>query len=159
MASLSLNTFGPPIVRSLLLSQICRHISPEFAYELVCTSGTDRESFAFARALLLKSIGAAVTRIREFAEDNVGPIPGIGEGQPVQSGCDAILQEVLSLHLFQVTSCDMIGVPRRHRVGMRPRVFHMDSWWIRDAPHLPLDATTTQARALAWYLYWFAEWR
>ena len=93
----------------------------------MCTAGTDRQAFAFAGALLSQSISVAVTRIREFAEDDAGPIRSTIGYQAGQLGYVAIVQEVLYLHLFQVTSCDTIGVPRRHRVGMCARVFGTDS--------------------------------
>ena len=149
---------GSPISRSLPLSQDCSYISPELTYELVCTSSTDRESLAFTTALLLKAIGSAIRRIRKFVGEPVHPALCTNEICTSQSGCDAALKKVLSRCLCLVASYDVVGVPRYHRMGMRRQVFHKSSWWIRDAPHLPLSTTTTQARALAWYLYWFTEW-
>ena len=132
-------------------------ISPQFVLELLLSARKDGDASGFVMLLMKQSFERPISLVKEYLGDPKRLDEGtIGEPfiQPVYV---QVLGEVLANTLMSVASISTTGVPPRFHLAARPLAFRSSSWWLRDAPALPIASFMLWARNIAWYLYWFAE--
>ena len=132
-------------------------ISPQFVLELLLSARKNGEASGFVMFLMKQSFERPISLVKEYLGDPKRLDEGtIGEPflQPVYV---QVLGEVLASTLMSVASISTTGLPSRFDLAARPLAFRSSSWWLRDAPALPIASFMLWARNIAWYLYWFAE--
>ena len=131
-------------------------ITPQFVFGLL-ENAHDPETAGFIDALTTQAVGGPLSLIKTFlGEDH--DLSGGTIGMPVsQPKYVHVLCDTLRGHLFHNASICTIGLPGRLQINAEWHNFDEDSWWIRDAPSLPLNDATLTKRNFAWILYHFAE--
>ena len=132
-------------------------ITPEFVLSLIIGAPEDAE----ARGLLVhptkQSLERPLALIKEFVGHSRRLDAGtVGEPYFKPGYVDAVT-ELLSYAMNCAAQNSTIGMPKSFRLALDAAQFNACSWWIRDAPSLPLSPLILWSRSLAWYIYWFAE--
>ena len=134
-----------------------QEITPNFVLLLISRASDDAESTGFVMYLMRQSLKEPLARVKEYLGDS-GRLDTGTMGEPhIQPGYVEVVDDLLSNSLYSTAATSIIGAPRHFRIFCGSARFDCSSWWIKDAPALPLSSFLLWARSLAWYLYWFAE--
>ena len=107
--------------------------------------------------LTRQSLEEPLVRVKQYLGDS-GHIGTGTIGEPIiQPGYVEEVDNAFTHSLYSTAAFNIIGTPMHYRLYFGSARFDRTSWWIKDAPALPLSSFALWARGLAWYLYWFAE--
>ena len=132
-------------------------ITPDFVLLLISRAPDDVESRGLMMHLMRQSLEGPLARVKEYVGDPSRLDAGT-MGEPyIQPGYVEVVNELLSYSLYSAAQVSIIGAPRCFRLSLGSARFNPCSWWIRDAPALPLSSFLLWSRSMAWYIYWFVE--
>ena len=142
---------------SVPLKEVCLDpVTPQFVYDLL-EELQDPEAARFFDALTKQAVTAPISLIKIFLGEDADLSGGV-IGMPVlQPKYVYILYDMLLKHLLHNASICTIGAPKKLSVKAVSASFDEHSWWVSDAPSLPLNDGTLMRRSFAWILYHFAE--
>ena len=147
-----------------VISKIERHeaenmkgVTPFLAYTVIEEASHRADAQQTMQLLLEQSLITPLKLVKRFVGDK--PRLDLGTlGEPFsQPEYVRIVRDLLLEELFRTAWTCTIGVPRIYHIGYVRQRFSADSWWTISAPALPLGSQTLATRALAWYMFWFAE--
>ena len=134
-----------------------QEITLDFVLSIISKASEDAQARGFVMHLTRQSLEEPLARVKEYLGDS-GRIDTGTIGEPfIQPGYVEEVDNALTHSLYSTAASNIIGTPVHYRFCLCSAHFERSSWWIKDAPALPLSSFMLWARSLAWYLYWFAE--